>query len=113
MTKALRIGISQGVAEVVLIQPERGNPFDQHLCVELCDIANDCSENAEIRAVLIRAEGKYFSVGADIKWLSETRAGMPRLLKDATSNLHMAISRFARADAPVVIAVHALAAHAR
>lgn len=51
MSKALRIGISQGVVEVVLTQPERGNPFDQHLCAELCDIANDCSENAEIRAV--------------------------------------------------------------
>ena len=34
---------------------------------------------------------------------------MPGRLKTATSNLHMAISRFARADAPIIIAVHALA----
>lgn len=110
MRTAVRLDIADGVAEVVLVQAERGNPFDEHLCGELCDVANECSENPAVRAVLIRAEGKYFSVGADLKWLGRDRATMPRLLKDATSNLHMAISRFVRADAPVVIAIHALAA---
>ena len=110
MTQALRFDISQGLVAVVLSQPARGNPFDQHLCAELCAIANECSEHPQVCAVLIRAEGKYFSVGADLKWMSDTRAGLPRLLKDATSKLHMAISRLARADAPVVIAVHGLAA---
>jgi 2-(1,2-epoxy-1,2-dihydrophenyl)acetyl-CoA isomerase len=110
MSKAIQLEIGNGIAEVILAQPERGNPFDEFFCSELCDVANECSENAGVRAVLIRAEGKYFSVGADLKWLGKDRENMPRLLKGATSNLHMAISRFVRADAPVVIAVHALAA---
>ncbi|HEX5805377.1 MAG TPA: enoyl-CoA hydratase/isomerase family protein [Macromonas sp.] len=109
-TQAIRLDIANNVAEVVLSQPERGNPFDDHFCARLCDIANDCSENRDVRAVLIRAEGKYFSVGADLKWLGKDRAYMPRLLKGATSDLHMAIARFARGNAPVVIAVHGLAA---
>lgn len=109
-TQAIRLELSDRVAEVVLAQPERGNPFDEHFCARLCDIANECSENRDVRAVLIRAEGKYFSVGADLKWLGRDRAAMPRLLKGATSDLHMAIARFVRGDAPVVIAVHALAA---
>jgi 2-(1,2-epoxy-1,2-dihydrophenyl)acetyl-CoA isomerase len=108
MTKAIRLSIEGGVAEIVLCQPERGNPFDLQFNAELCAAASETSENPDVRAVLIRAEGKYFSVGADLKWLGQHRAAMPRLLKDATATLHMAISRFIRGDTPVVIAVHSL-----
>jgi len=106
---AITLNIANAVAEVVLSQPERGNPFDNAFCRELKDAANACSEDDRVRAILIRAEGKYFSVGADLKWLGADRTTMPGLLKSATSDLHMAIARFARCDAPVVVAVHALA----
>jgi 2-(1,2-epoxy-1,2-dihydrophenyl)acetyl-CoA isomerase len=108
MTKATKLTIEKGIAEIVLVQPERGNPFDIQFNKELCDLANETSENPDIRAILIRAEGKYFSVGADIKWLGQNREAMPRLLKEATATLHMAIARFVRGDAPVVVAVHGL-----
>ena len=106
---AITVTVEGAVAEVVLSQPERGNPFDGDFCRELKEAANACSEDDRVRAILIRAEGRYFSVGADLKWLGSDRAAMPGLLKSATSDLHMAISRFARCDAPVVVAVHALA----
>ena len=106
---AITVTVADTVAEVVLSQPERGNPFDGDFCRELKEAANACSEDERVRAILIRAEGKYFSVGADLKWLGADRAAMPGLLKSATSDLHMAIARFARCDAPVVVAVHALA----
>jgi 2-(1,2-epoxy-1,2-dihydrophenyl)acetyl-CoA isomerase len=106
---AITVTVADTVAEVVLSQPERGNPFDGAFCRELKEAANTCSEDDRVRAILIRAEGKYFSVGADLKWLGADRAAMPGLLKSATSDLHMAISRFARCNAPVVVAVHALA----
>jgi 2-(1,2-epoxy-1,2-dihydrophenyl)acetyl-CoA isomerase len=35
---------------------------------------------------------------------------LARFVKNATSNLHMGISRFARMSAPVVVAVHGMAA---
>lgn len=111
MSKSVELHIKDGVAEVVLAQAERGNPFDEQFCDELCNAANECSENPAVRAILIRAEGRFFSVGADLKWLgSGDRELMPRRLKKATSDLHMAIARFVRGDAPIVIAIHALAA---
>jgi 2-(1,2-epoxy-1,2-dihydrophenyl)acetyl-CoA isomerase len=106
---AVTFTVADGIGEIVLTQPERGNPFDDVFCRELCDAANAASEDDRVRAILIRAEGKYFSVGADLKWLGADRAGLPLLLKQATADLHIAIARLARADAPVVIAVHALA----
>lgn len=106
---AVELHVADGVGEIILTQGARGNPFDDVFCRELCDVANRASEDRRIRAILIRAEGRYFSVGADLKWLGRDREALPLLLKQATADLHMAVVRLARADAPVVIAVHALA----
>jgi len=106
--RAVQVEIRDAIAHVTLTQPERGNPFDQAFCAQLCEAAIECDETPGVRAVLIRAQGKYFSVGADLKWLGTDRALLPRRLKRATADLHMAISRFARCDAPVVLAAHGL-----
>lgn len=106
--RAVEVEIRESIAHVTLTQPDRGNPFDQAFCTQLCEAAIECDETPGVRAILIRAQGKYFSVGADLKWLGSDRALLPRRLKSATADLHMAISRFARCDAPVVLAAHGL-----
>lgn len=106
---AVELHVADGIGEIVLNEPARGNPFDDVFCRDLCDAANRASEDRRVRAILIRAEGKYFSVGADLKWLGRDRDALPLLLKQATADLHMAVVRLARSDAPVVIAIHALA----
>lgn len=106
--QAIRFELRDGVARLTLSQPARGNPFDLAFCAELCTHAIECDENPDVRAVLISAEGKYFSVGADLKWLGADREQLPRKLKAATADLHMAITRLSRCDAPVVLAAHGL-----
>lgn len=106
--RAVQFELRDSVAHVTLVQPQRGNPFDQRFCTELCEVAIECDENPQVRAVLIRAQGKYFSVGADLKWLGSDREQLPRRLKAATADLHMAIARFSRCDAPIVLAAHGL-----
>jgi 2-(1,2-epoxy-1,2-dihydrophenyl)acetyl-CoA isomerase len=107
-TPATRLTIKDGVAEIVLCQPERGNPFDMQFNAEMSVLASQTSENPAVSAILFRAEGKYFSVGADLKWLGRDRESMPGQLKEATATLHMAIARFVRGNAPVVVAIHGL-----
>lgn len=107
--RAVELNLDRGVAHVTFAQPDRGNPFDQRFCSEMCEVAIECDENPEVRAVLIRALGRYFSVGADLKWLGQERESLPRHLKAATADLHMAIARLSRADPPVIVAVHGLA----
>lgn len=102
--------ITDGVAHITLSQAERGNPFDRRFCSEFNELATECSINPAVRAVLIDAKGRFFSVGGDLKSLTQERDALPRFVSAATADLHMAISRFARMDAPVVMAVHALAA---
>ena len=102
--------IKDGVAHITLDQAERGNPFDRQFARELNELATECSVNPVIRSVLIDAKGRYFSVGGDLNALASDRDELARFVSGATSDLHMAISRFARMNAPVVAAVHALAA---
>lgn len=107
-TQAVQFEVRDDIAHVTLTQPDRGNPFDEAFCSELCQAAIDCDETPGVRAVLVTAQGRYFSVGADLKWLGADRALLPRRLKAATADLHMAISRFARCDASVVLPAHGL-----
>ncbi len=105
----ISLEIKGGVAHVVLDEPGRGNPFDLEFCLELSRVATACDENRDVRAVLITANGRYFTVGADLKTMTRDREALPVFIKNATVGLHSAISRFARMDAPVIVAVHALA----
>jgi 2-(1,2-epoxy-1,2-dihydrophenyl)acetyl-CoA isomerase len=107
---AFAFEIKDGVAHVTMNQPERGNPFDQRFAEEFDWLATECSVRPEVRAVLIDARGRFFSVGGDLNALSRSREDLARFVSAATSDLHMGISRFARMNAPVVAAVHGLAA---
>ncbi|WP_354700573.1 Trans-2-decenoyl-[acyl-carrier-protein] isomerase [Paraconexibacter sp. AEG42_29] len=99
-----------GVARVRLTQDARGNPFDQVFCDELSAIMNACDEDPAVRAVLITASGRFFSVGGDLQSLGRDQAALARFIKTGTTTLHAGVSRMARMDAPVIVAVHALAA---
>ncbi|MBV6755086.1 MULTISPECIES: enoyl-CoA hydratase/isomerase family protein [Rhodococcus] len=108
-TESCSVEIIDGIGHITLNQPARGNPFDLCFNTELSLIATEMDENPEVRCVLLDANGKYFSVGADLKTMTRDQAELPRFIKNATAGLHMALSRFARMDAPLVVAVHALA----
>ncbi len=107
---AFAFEIIDGVAHITMNQPERGNPIDERFAAEFDQLATECSVRPEVRAVLIDAKGRFFSVGGDLNALTRSREDLARFVSAATSNLHMGISRFARLNAPVVVAVHGMAA---
>jgi len=71
-----------------------------------------CDEDPAVRAVLLGARGRMFCAGGDLGSFRGAGAAMPSLLKEMTTYLHAAISRFARMRAPVVAAVQGTAAGA-
>lgn len=99
-----------GIAHVRLTQGDRGNPFDAAFCAELSAVIDLCDSDPAVRCVLITATGRFFSVGGDLRSLGADRAALRTFIKQATIGLHAGVSRMARMDAPVVLAVHALAA---
>jgi len=107
---AFAFEIKDGVAHITMNQPERGNPIDPRFAEEFDWLATECSIRPEVRAVLIDAKGRFFSVGGDLNALTRSREDLARFISAVTSNLHMGISRFARMNAPVVAAVHGMTA---
>lgn len=104
--KSIECNIAGGLARVVLNTPDRGNPIDGIFSREMKELAVELSERSDVRAVLLSAQGRFFSVGGDIKSFSRDRAALPSTVKSWTADLHSAIARLMRMRAPVVAAVH-------
>jgi 2-(1,2-epoxy-1,2-dihydrophenyl)acetyl-CoA isomerase len=98
--------IDDSLAHIILNQPERGNPIDGDFCREFGLCIAELSERADVRAVLLSARGRLFSVGGDLMSLVKQGDALPRTIKAWTADLHAAIARMVRMRAPVVAAVH-------
>ena len=61
----IRVTIDQGVAEIVLDAPAKLNPLDPAGIAELSE-AYDRAAAADVRALLLRGEGRAFCAGRDI-----------------------------------------------
>lgn len=105
--KTVKASYSEGVAEITLNRPEAANTVNLQMCDDLAELAILCDETPEIRAVLLTGAGdKLFSGGGDISEFVNAGADLAAHVKRMTMTLHAAISRFARADAPFLIAVN-------
>ena len=104
-TTSFECTISDGLAHIVLNQPDRGNPIDGDFCREFNLCMAELSERDDVRSVLISARGKLFSVGGDLVALAARGDALPQTIKIWTSDLHAAIVRMVRMRAPVVMAV--------
>lgn len=106
--------VKDGVARVTLNRPKAANAINLPLGKELAYAAMECDEDPAVRAVLIRAApgSKMFCAGGDLGAFAEAGERTPFLLKELTTYLHAAISRFARLRAPVIAAVNGAAAGA-
>src|SRR5258708_9052672 len=104
-TRRFECTIDNGLAHIVLNQPDRGNPIDGDFCREFGLCMAELSERDDVRAVWISARGRLFSVGGDLAALASRGAALPVTIKSSTADLHAAIVRMVRMRAPVVIAV--------
>jgi 2-(1,2-epoxy-1,2-dihydrophenyl)acetyl-CoA isomerase len=101
----MRLVISAGLARLTFANGDKGNPIDGRFCNEISEAAIQISEARDVRAVLIAAEGRSFSVGGDVKSLADDLDALPLNIKRWTTTFHSAIARLQRMDAPIVAAV--------
>jgi 2-(1,2-epoxy-1,2-dihydrophenyl)acetyl-CoA isomerase len=100
------------VAIVTLNRPDAANGINLALGRELMLVAIECDENPEIRAVVLTGAGKMFCAGGDLPSFNAMGDRIAQGLKELTTYLHAATSRFARMDAPLITAVNGAAAGA-
>ena len=97
------------VARITLNRPDAANALDETVARELMQAAIRISEDRSIRAVILTGAGRMFCAGGDLKAFARQEARLPAHLKELAGVLHLAISRFARMEAPVIAAVNGAA----
>jgi methylglutaconyl-CoA hydratase len=65
----LLLTIDNHIATLTLNRPEIHNAFDDVLIKELTEQLQQLDKNPQVRVVLLTANGKSFSAGADINWM--------------------------------------------
>jgi len=101
------MGISQqaqsGIAEVVLNIPPV-NALDVASWFQLADLVRSLGQDPSTRVLIIRAEGKGFCAGVDIKELQQDPGH--RALVDVNRGCHAAFAAVYDCEVPVISAVH-------
>lgn len=97
----IRTGIRDRVGEVIFDHPPV-NAFDSALINEIPDIVTGLGANPEVRCVLIRAEGRGFCGGADIKEMQKH----PERIVELNRGNYRTFRAIRACEVPVVSAVH-------
>ncbi|MGQ0700818.1 MAG: enoyl-CoA hydratase/isomerase family protein [Panacagrimonas sp.] len=108
--ESIHLDVRDGLARVTLNKPDTGNPINGKFCIEWLRFVNELAGRKDVRAVLMTAKGRFFSVGGDINGMVQKIDTLPEVIRDWTGKLHMGLGRLARLDAPIVAAVHATCA---
>ncbi len=111
--ETLTLDQAGGVATLTLNRPDAANAMNLKMAEELMKVAIQFDEDPSVRAVILTGAGsKMFCAGGDLAAFDAEGDRLPAVIKEMTTYLHAAISRFARMDAPLIAAVNGIAAGA-
>lgn len=113
--RSLRVEIHDGIAEVQLIGPSKGNAMGPDFWTELPEVFDTLSTNDDVRSVLLYGSAGNFSYGLDLPAMAPVFApllaagGMDARLREGFRRqiqaLQDAVSSLARCAKPVIAAV--------
>lgn len=98
------------VATLTLNRPDAFNALNLPLGREIFHASIELDEDPDVRCIVVTGSGKSFCAGGDVKDFADQLPRVGVLIKELTTYLHGAISRFCRADKPVIMAVNGIAA---
>lgn len=69
MTEALSVAVQDRVARITLTRPEMRNAFNDEVIARMLAAIEEVGQRADVRAVVLAAEGPAFCAGADLNWM--------------------------------------------
>ncbi|MDO6613659.1 enoyl-CoA hydratase-related protein [Shewanella sp. 1_MG-2023] len=76
--------LNQGVAELILNRVEKHNAFDEVMISEMISAIEAFAINSQCQQLILRANGKNFSAGADLNWMrKQAKMDFEQNLSDA------------------------------
>jgi enoyl-CoA hydratase len=104
----LKIDVTGKVAVVALNRTAARNAINQRLIRELRSIWDDLADDPNVNVVLLTGSGDYFSVGGDVKAMSEKPGG--DVLEDGEVHDPMIsrriVNRMLECDKPIICAIN-------
>ncbi|MGP8305522.1 enoyl-CoA hydratase-related protein [Vibrio sp. YIC-376] len=109
MTGLLLEKDSNGVAWLSLNRPEKHNAFNDELIASLIETLDQLEKDDSLRALVLTAQGKHFSAGADLVWMqSMATKSASENLQDA-QQLAMLLHKLDTFSKPTIAMVHGAA----
>jgi 2-(1,2-epoxy-1,2-dihydrophenyl)acetyl-CoA isomerase len=106
----IRYSFDQGIATLTLNRPEVYNSFNRGMALSLQQHLREIADNQEVRAVLIRGEGKAFCAGQDLaEATGEEAIEISQIVEQHYNPIILMIRQLAM---PVIAAVNGVAAGA-
>jgi methylglutaconyl-CoA hydratase len=96
---------ANGVATVTLNRPDVGNAYNDKLIQGLHNCMDALGKEPSLRVVVIKAAGKQFQAGADLKWLNGVRVEPPAANIEASRSTALAVHRFNTLPVPTMALV--------
>ncbi len=97
---------ARGVATVTLNRPELHNAYNGDLIDGIASAFGALHDDHKVRAVVLRANGKHFSAGADLGWLRQAADFTPEQNLDFSLRTTGAMRALMEFPAPTVALVH-------
>lgn len=109
--EAIEIKIEKSVAWITLNRPEVFNSFNREMALSLQNKLDECSKDANVRAIVITGSGKAFCAGQDLKEVTdpELNPGFRKILEEHYNPI---IQKIRNIEKPVIAAVNGVAAGA-
>jgi 2-(1,2-epoxy-1,2-dihydrophenyl)acetyl-CoA isomerase len=95
-----------GVASIALNRPEKLNAFDSAMHDELYTALGGAADNEQIRCIVLRAEGRGFSAGADLAQVVREADGDPDLGEYLRTTYSRLVKRMVGIEKPIIAALH-------
>src|SRR4030095_16067660 len=98
------------VATLTLSRPDAYNALNMPLGRELFEASLELDDDPDVRCIVITGAGRAFCAGGDVKDFVDNLGRIGSHIKELTTYLHGAVSRFCRSDKPVIMAINGIAA---
>ena len=102
--------ITEGVCEIKLNRPDVFNSFNKSMAMKMQEALDACEVNDEVRAIVIRGEGKAFCAGQDLAEATDPNG--PPLNSIVKDHYNPIILRIRKIEKPIIAAVNGVAAGA-
>ena len=105
-----KVEIDAHVAWLTLNRPEKRNTMGTHFFKELSEHLENLDRDSEVRAVIIKAEGKSFTAGTDLEEAGSLLSGQAADQRETTRRnilkLQEGITSIEGCSKPVIAAIH-------